>query len=382
MKHSSPNTVRGSRWAWHLSTVAGIPIRVHVTLLLMLLWIAWLEFHQASSQDFALHGSVRAWIVFLAWRVLFIVGLFSCVLFHEIGHALVARGYAIRTTEIMLYPFGGVARLHGMGNPAQELWISVAGPAVNLFIGLILFAALRFSGAWAPLKVLPLSKEILVQQLTLANFLLAIFNLIPAFPMDGGRILRALLARRFGMLRGTSTAALIGRAFAVGIAVFGLYLGNIVLVVIALFVFISAGQEVSLQHTLALMEGVSVGRVMVTSFETLPSHDSLAEAQSRSIATQQRDFPVMEAGQVVALLTRSDLLRGLAERGPRADVGAAARWDFPRLSPDETLQEALELIQSGGHPAALVFSGSQLVGVFSEDGVREFLQLRAMGVQA
>ncbi|MBD3235789.1 MAG: hypothetical protein GF330_03720, partial [Candidatus Eisenbacteria bacterium] len=168
-----------SRWVWRLGSVAGIPIRVHFTLLLLLIWIAWLELQQASAQGLAPEGDPVAWLLFLGGRVLFIVGIFACVLFHEIGHALVARGFAIRTTEIMLYPFGGVARLHGMGRPTQELWISLAGPSVNIVIGLLLFAALQATGLWAPIDRLARGEATVLQNLALANFILAGFNLIP-----------------------------------------------------------------------------------------------------------------------------------------------------------------------------------------------------------
>ncbi|MBD3237130.1 MAG: CBS domain-containing protein [Candidatus Eisenbacteria bacterium] len=367
-----------SRWVWRLGSVAGIPIRVHFTLLLLLIWIAWLELQQAGAQGLAPEGDPVAWLLFLGGRVLFIVGIFACVLFHEIGHALVARGFAIRTTEIMLYPFGGVARLHGMGRPTQELWISLAGPSVNIVIGLLLFAVLQATGLWAPIDRLARGEATVLQNLALANFILAGFNLIPAFPMDGGRVLRALLARRFGMLRGTSIAATIGQAFAIGLGLLGLFWGNFILIFIAFFVFVSASQEVGMQRSRVMMRGQHVRDAMIRRFESLSGHDSLGRAAEFLLATHQQDFPVVEAGKVIGVLTRPALVRGLTERGPSAPVSAAAAEAYLALEPGEPLQDAVEQLQAEKQKVGLVFDGAQLVGMLTEENVREFFQLHAI----
>lgn len=367
-----------SRWIWRLGTVAGIPIRVHFTLLLLLIWVAWMEFQQARQQGWAPQGDLVDWLGFIAVRVLFVVGIFACVLFHEIGHALAARGYAIRTTEIVLYPFGGVARLKGMGQPKQELWISLAGPAVNLAIGLLLYVALRATGFWISLDRLAQADATILQHLALANFILAGFNLIPAFPMDGGRVLRALLARRVGMLRGTSIAVTIGQAFAIGLGLLGLLWGNFVLIFIAFFVFVSASQEVKMQRSIALMRGQRVIDAMIRRFETLSAGESLSRAADFLLATHQHGFPVVTDAKITGVLTRPGLVRGLAEHGPRADVSAAASDDFVQLSPQEPLRSAIERMQAARQSVGLVFEGDRLVGMLTEENVREFFQVHAI----
>jgi Zn-dependent protease/CBS domain-containing protein len=367
-----------SRWVWRLGSVFGIPIRVHFTLLLLLIWIAWIEFQQASQQGLAPEGDLGAWIAFLAGRVLFIVGIFACVLFHEIGHALVARSFAIRTTEIMLYPFGGVARLTGMGRPSQELWISLAGPTVNIAIGLLLYAGLRAAGLWTPLARLSQTDAVILQNLALANFILAGFNLIPAFPMDGGRVLRALLARRFGMLRGTSIAATIGQAFAIGLGLLGLFWGNFILIFIAFFVFVSASQEVRMQRSIALMRGQRVADAMIRRFETLAADESLSRAADYLLDTHQQDFPVTTGARVTGVLTRPGLVRGLADHGPRAEVSTATSADYVALTPEEPLRRAVERMQAARQSVGLVFEGDRLVGMLTEENVREFFQVHAI----
>jgi Zn-dependent protease/CBS domain-containing protein len=373
-----PHTAHGGRWTWHAATIAGIPVRIHFTLVLLLLWIAWMEFRAISATGIAPSGdgALLNWILFIGGRILFIVGLFCCVLFHELGHALAGRYYGIRTAEIMLYPFGGVARLKGMGTPGQELWISLAGPAVNIGIGFLLYGGLRLIGSWIPLDQLAQGSPIILQHLALANFILAGFNLIPAFPMDGGRVLRSLLAKRFGMLRGTTVAANIGQAFAIAIGLLGLLFGHFILVFIAFFVFVSASQEVSMQRSIALMRGQGVADAMISRFDTLADSDSLGQAADRLLATHQQDFPVLSGGRVVGVLARADLVRGLANNGPRASVIEAARRDIVRLSPQEPLQDAVEKMQTGSQRVALVFEGDRLIGMVTEENIKEFFQIQ------
>jgi Zn-dependent protease len=317
--------------------------------------------------------------IFLAigGMLLYVVGLFVSVLLHELGHALVARGHGTVTSEIVLYPFGGVARLKGLGAPKQELATSLAGPAVNVLIAVALFIGLRLTGNWVPPERLTPENLNLVARLMAANIALAVFNLLPAFPMDGGRVLRSLLARRLGMVRGTVVAASIGQALAILFGLAGLIIGNFILMFIAFFVFVSAGQEVVFQRSLALMRGQRVRDAMVSRFEVLAHADTLGQAADHLLATSQQDFPVVAGSEVLGLLTRSDLVRGLADHGPGAYVAGSARREFLRLSPDQDLQEAVELTQSEPGKVGLVFEGDRLVGLLTEENVGEFFQIHA-----
>jgi Zn-dependent protease/CBS domain-containing protein len=367
-----------SRWAWRIATVSGIPVRVHFTLLLLLLWFAWVEFQAGGSgaytaPDEVTPGSAEA----IALRVLFILGLFACVLFHEVGHALTAKSYGVRTSEIILYPFGGVARLKGMGTTRQEFWISLSGPVVNLGLGLLIYGGLHLLHEWVPLVQVGQGDIHFFERLMMANFILAGFNLIPAFPMDGGRMLRSLLARRLGMVRGTAIAASIGQALAILFGLIGLIVGNFLLIFIAFFVFVSASQEVVAQRSIAIMRGQRVLDAMITRFEVLQHSDNLGQAADLLLATHQQDFPVTGGAEVLGLLTRPDLVHGLATHGPHAYVAGSARRDFVRLTPGESLADALERMHSEEQRVALVFEGEALVGMLTDENVGEFFQLHA-----
>jgi Zn-dependent protease len=309
--------------------------------------------------------------------VVYIVGLFASVLLHELGHALVAKGHGTVTTEIVLYPFGGVARLKGLGAPKQELITSLAGPAVNVIIAVALFVGLQLTGHWVAPENLTAENMGLVARLMGANVALALFNLLPAFPMDGGRVVRALLARRLGMVRGTAVAASIGQAMAILFGLAGLIIGNFILMFIAFFVFVSAGQEVVFQRSLAMMRGQRVRDAMLSRFETLAHADTLGQAADLLLATSQQDFPVTAGSDVIGLLTRADLVRGLADHGPAAYVAGSARREFLRLRPDQDLKEAVERTQSAPGKVGLVFEGERLVGLLTEENVGEFFQVHA-----
>ena len=224
------------RWSLRIGRVAGINISVHATFLLILLWIV--------VEEYAL--GVRA----MAGSALYMVALFTIVVMHELGHALTARRFGVVTRDIILLPIGGVARLERMPrNPRQELLVAVAGPAVNIALALVLLAIVRLTGPLPASNLYDfdplLSVRGFLYQLVFVNVVLALFNMLPAFPMDGGRVLRALLAMRMSSYaRATGIAARIGRVLALALAAAGLYgLRNPFWVLIALFVWMAAGTE-------------------------------------------------------------------------------------------------------------------------------------------
>src|SRR5512139_1754857 len=219
------------KWQWKLGRFAGIDVFVHATFLLLIGWVGYSQWLENRNWGDVLNG------------ILFILALFLCVVLHEYGHALTARKFGIKTRDITLYPIGGVARLERMPDkPIQEFWVALAGPAVNLVIAAVLFGWLFFTGAFIPVSQLTLSTVPFIERLAVINLSLVLFNLLPAFPMDGGRVLRSLLAMRLDQVRATNIAATVGQGMAILFGIAGFF-GNPFLILIAFFVWFGASQE-------------------------------------------------------------------------------------------------------------------------------------------
>ena len=293
------------KWSWKIGEFRGIGVYVHATFLILIGFIVLSHWSAGSSLGKTLEG------------VGFILALFGCVVLHEFGHALMAARYGIKTRDITLLPIGGLARLERMPDkPLQELWVALAGPAVNVVIAAALFVLLQFTNAWAPLEQLSVAGGPFLQRLMVVNVILVVFNMLPAFPMDGGRVLRALLATRLEYTRATHIAANIGQSMALVFGFIGFFY-NPFLMFIAFFVWIGAAQEASMVQMKSSLAGIPVMRAMITDFQTLTPHDPLARATEQILAGSQQDFPVVDDGQVVGILTRHDLTRGIDTTRPR-----------------------------------------------------------------
>ena len=219
------------RWSLKATRIAGIDVYIHFTFFLLLAWVAFIHWKQTGSIGAALVG------------VLFILSIFACVVLHELGHALAAKKYAIRTRDIILLPIGGVARLEKMPDkPVQELWVALAGPAVNVGIATALAVYLYVSNSFSPVDQSTMTTAPFLERILGVNIFLVLFNMIPAFPMDGGRVLRALLAMRLAYTRATRISANLGQGIALLFGIFGLFY-NPLLLFIAFFVWIGAAQE-------------------------------------------------------------------------------------------------------------------------------------------
>lgn len=353
-------------WSIPLGSIAGVPIRVHLSFGLILLLFAYLARVQNRS---------------VVTELLFVILVFVCVVLHELGHAAAARRYGVATRDIVLYPIGGVARLEKIPDGRAELVIAAAGPVVSLLLALALLGALLVAGADAGIRrnVL-LGGAGLVPRLLVANAILFLFNLIPAFPMDGGRILRAALSLALPMDRATRIAARVGQAFAVGFAALGFLLpfpNNFVFLFIALFVFVGAGQEAAFQAQRALVAGRTAGEAMITRFETLAPQDTLAEAAGHLLSTHQQDFPVLDAWKRVAgVLPRASLLRALARDGKDAPVLSAMEREPAMVSTSAPLEEVLRAIQGRPDlPVLVVGEDGALVGMVTIENLAEFIEV-------
>jgi len=350
-------------WSLTIGRVAGTAIRIHVTFLLFLVWI--------FGVSYAASGAEQAWNV-----LIFVVLLFFCVLLHEFGHIFTARAFGVTTPEVILLPIGGVSRLARIPEkPSEEFLIAVAGPAVNVVIGAILIMAGARLGPDALASIANPATSF-IERLAVVNLFLAAFNLIPAFPMDGGRVLRALLASRFGYVRATEIAAAIGQWVAFLLGFLGLF-GNPLLIFIAIFVYLAASSEAHLVAIRAISQGVPVTAAMMTQFAMLTPDEHVDAAVETLLRTNQGEFPVVDAvGRPVGILARNDLIRALKERGPDAKVADAMTAAMPTLGHRHCLDEAFRLLQENSAPAVgIVDNADRLIGLVTSETIGEMLMV-------
>jgi Zn-dependent protease/CBS domain-containing protein len=356
-----------------IARVAGIPIRVHWTFLVLLLWIVASGIRQGGTVE----SGVGSAALMLA--------VFFCVVLHELGHALTAKRFGIDTRDITLLPIGGVAALERMPEkPAQELAIAIAGPLVNVVIAAVLFTVLGWNESVQALLAGDSPGFHLagfVAKLAAINVWLVLFNLIPAFPMDGGRVLRALLAGRLGHVRATRAAASVGRGAAMLMAVVGLVLPSPMLVLIALFVWIAAAGELRETESRTALEGLPASAGMQRRFQVLGVDDTLQSAAGELLAGAQHDFPVTQLGTVeepvVGVLTRSDLVKALAGKGLEARVREVMRPSCPVVDENDPLERAVEVMRTSGCVLVPVRHDGRLVGLVTPENIAELVAIRS-----
>ncbi|HEV3343699.1 MAG TPA: site-2 protease family protein [Pirellulales bacterium] len=369
------------KWSWKLGTVAGIGIFVHWTFLILIGWIVLSDVVRGAQ-----HNQPANRILAEALEgTLYIVAIFACIVLHELGHALTARRYGVRTQDITLLPIGGVARLERMPeDPIQEFWIAVAGPAVNVAIAIGLSGVLLVLGSGVAFFSMPsITIDVFerfdkfLMQLLWVNLFLVGFNAIPAFPMDGGRVLRAVLAHFSGdYVRATQVAASIGQMLAIALGFFGLFATNPFLVFIALFVYLGAQEEAHLVQMRSLMKGLPVRAAMMTRFRALSPDDSLAVATSELLASAQQDFPVVSDGRVVGLLRRGDVISALGDSGG-GRVGDVMQTDCGTVADTEMLASTFQRMRDSGCSALPVVHDERLVGLITLENVGELMMINS-----
>jgi Zn-dependent protease/CBS domain-containing protein len=353
------------RWQWRLGKFFGIDVYVHATFLLLIAWVGYS--HWLANQNW---GEVLSGIVF-------ILALFACVILHEYGHALTARKFGVKTRDITIYPIGGVARLERMPEkPIEELWVALMGPAVNVVIALILFAYLFLTSSLFQLGDLSIASGSFLGRLLVVNIILVLFNLLPAFPMDGGRVLRAVLAMRMDYVRATQIAATIGQGMALLFGLIGLF-GNASLLFIAFFIWIGASQESSMTQMKNAISGIPVGRAMLTDYKSLSPRDPLERMSQLLLAGSQHDFPVVDEERIVGVVTRDDFIKALSQHGDKIAISAVMKKDLPEIDSYEMVENALEKIQESGVPALPVTHAGQLVGIITAENITEYLMIRS-----
>lgn len=358
------------KWSWKLGRFAGINVYLHATFILLLAWITVMQGMAGHSVATMLSG------------LAFMLALFGSVLLHEFGHALTAKMYGIGTLDITLLPVGGMSRMERMPEePKQELAVALAGPAVNIVIAVTLLVFLTATDTWVSLDKLALPHGSFLERVLLANVSLLFFNLLPAFPMDGGRALRALLAFRMSYGQATRLAAAIGQVFAVIFGLIGL-LVNPLLVLIAVFVWFAASQEAAATLMKLSFAGIPVKEAMLTDFQSLREEDRLARAVDLILAGSQHDFPVVEENRVTGLLTRTHLITALSQHGPEYRVADAMRRDFRTVESSELLESVLMRVAQLQDYAIPVTQSGRIVGLLTADNLAEFFMLRTAMEQA
>ena len=353
------------KWSWKIARFAGIDVNIHLTFFILIVWIA-LSYWQAE-------GTLAA----VVYGVSFVLALFICVVLHEFGHALTARRYGISTKHITLLPIGGVASLEGMPeDPKQEIAVALAGPAVNLVIAAVIWLWLTATNSMLPIEQLSISGEGFLQKLLMINIVLAVFNLLPAFPMDGGRVLRAALAMKMDHNRATQAAARVGQGLALWLGFLGL-LYNPFLVIIALFVWMGAAAEASMEQMKSTLSGLAVGRAMLSDFQVLSPEDPLSRAIELTLAGSQTEFPVVKNGEMIGVLDQANLLSGLQQQGETSQIKEYMQKDVSSADIKEPLEEVLKRLQSSKCRLLSVIDNNQLVGIINLDNIMELINIQA-----
>lgn len=350
-------------WSFPLVRLFGTEVRVHLTFLLLLAW-------------FAIVGGARGGMSAALDAVAFILVLFACVVAHEYGHVLMARRFGIGTRDITLLPIGGVARIERMPEkPGQELLIALAGPAVNVVIAVVLVAIFGVTLNVEPAAVENQTLDF-ATRIAFVNILLVVFNLIPAFPMDGGRVLRALLSFRLDRTRATRIAAGIGQAVAFGLGFLGLF-GNPLLIFIALFVFLAASHETYAVELSEATRSAPMRQATITSFSTLDPQSTVGQAARMLLSTPQSEFPVTDGGgRLRGVLTRDGMIRALAATGPETPVLEVMERDVPTVNCRAPLERAVTTLQESGKPlVGVVDDDGRVVGIVTLENIAEYMMV-------
>ena len=362
-----------SKFSLFIGQFSGIKVFIHWTFWIILVWIFFIYYNLNQDPMEGLQG------------VLFILALFACVVLHEFGHALTAKRFGIKTRQITLYPIGGIASLESMPEkPKREFLVAIAGPLVNVAIAAILWAYLEATGQMPDLSAFENAEAEELEaldlpfafNLLLANGILVAFNLIPAFPMDGGRMLRALLAFKMDRSKATRIAANIGQLLAIAFVFFGFFY-NFWLVIIGFFVYIGAGSEAQMESIRTGLADHTVKDVIMQRFSRLMPEEKLEKAVQLLLNSQEQEFIVVEDDNVIGLLTRKELVRGLSEHGKSSPVSKAMTKDYLTLHPDMPLKDVYQKMMRQGCTIGPVLENGKFIGIVDKNNIDELLMVES-----
>ncbi len=352
------------KWSLYLGSVSGIKLYIHWSFLILIAWIFIMYFRIGHGYRAGLSG------------VFFIMVLFACVVLHELGHALMAKRFKVMTRDITLYPIGGIASLESMPTkPAQELQVTLAGPAVNVAIGVLIWIFLIITHQMPDLESISTGNLVNLPfafNIMYANFILAVFNLIPAFPMDGGRVLRSLLAMKMDQTKATNIAAKIGQFLAIIFVFFGFFY-DFWLVFIGMFLFLGAGAESKAGELKYALEGIRVKDVLMTKYSVLNTENTLQEASRHLIDTNEKSFLIMKNDNVEGILNYKDIIEGLHKGNANEKTETFMQKDFIWLDPEDLLTEKLPVIGQGKQLLFPVKSDDKLIGVLNTENIDKWI---------
>lgn len=314
----------------------------------------------------------------IIWSILFILSIFGTVLLHELGHALAAKRYKIKTKDITLLPIGGLARLESIPEkPVEELVVALAGPAVNIVIALI---------TWVFVTI-PTEDELIISMakgvngdnfflvFLIVNIWLAVFNLIPAFPMDGGRVLRAVLAMQFKRNIATKIAARIGQVLALGFVILGFYF-NPFLIFIGIFIMLGAQAEADYTQSKSMLHGFTVRDVLMQNYQNIESRDTIKTAVHFLLNSQNKNFLVTENDKPVGTLSRDEIIKALSEEGENEKIGNVMNKDLIFLNPDTPLEDVFQKSQQNSSNLIPVMENGQIIGTVDLENIMEFILIK------
>jgi stage IV sporulation protein FB len=356
-------------WTFTLGQIFGSEVRVHATFFLLLAWIG-------------ISAYLSAGLAAGIGNVIFVLALFACVVLHEFGHALAARRYGIRTPDITLLPIGGMARLERMpADPREEIIVALAGPAVNLCIWLVLIFVIGVSADMLAVADLQEPAQSFWSRLAAVNLFLALFNLIPAFPMDGGRVLRAVLSFSIDRPRATAIAARAGQAVAFLFAFWGLTSGNLVLLLIAVFIFLAAAAESSDVMMRARTHDVPARDAMITQFEVLAPDATVDAAAHALVRTTQAEFPVVDPDKsLLGFLTRAQIVSAMHAHQAGSPVADHMTTAIPSVALESSLESVVDLLNAKSMPAvAITDPRDRFLGYITRENLGEWLLFHQKG---
>ena len=348
------------KWSFEVTRLFGIPLKIHVTFLLLLLLVAMLP-RQAGETGTPLHG------------VLTILLVFACVVVHELAHSLMARHYGVNVRAIVLLPIGGVSQMEQMPeDPGQEIKVSVVGPLTSFALAATFLILASLADQSVHIWPFFIRDPQILASLFRINFFLGAFNIFPAFPMDGGRVLRGLLATRLGETKATKIAVEIGQALAILMVVYGL-IHSLWLALIGVFIYLGAEGEEHATMLRAALRNVPVTRAMLTDIHTVDPGDSLSSVVEKACHSLQADFPVVEGDSVIGILPKEVIFAAIhQQQRPETPVSAIMHTEFLSAERGETLDHIFQKMQGQGVSLVPIIEGGKLQGMINLEQIGKF----------